>query len=54
MEMFEADPIMSCVIGQLCKLADDYYMAMMYICDNGMTLDETLHMQEGENEHGGI
>lgn len=54
MEMFEDNPIMLCVIGQLCKLADDYYMAIMRIYNAGMTLDEAVHMQEGENGHGSI
>ncbi len=45
MEMFEDDAIMSCLIGQLCKLADDYYMSMMRIYDAGMTLDEALRSE---------
>lgn len=42
MEMFDDNPIISCLIGNLHRLADDYYMAMIRIYDEGMTLDEVL------------
>lgn len=42
MEMFEDNPIMSCLVGSLNRLADDYYMAMMDVYQNGYTLDEIL------------
>ncbi len=44
LEMFEEDPIMSCLIGRLNRLADDYYTAMMAVYHNGYTMDEVLGM----------
>lgn len=42
MGMFENDPIMSCLIGNLYRLANNYYMALMNVYQNGYTLDEIL------------
>ncbi len=46
LEMFKDDPIMSCLIGSLNRLADDYYMAMMAVYQKGYTMDEVLKLQE--------
>lgn len=42
MKIFDSDPIMLCLLGNLCRLADNYYMAMMNVYQNGYTLDEIL------------
>lgn len=44
MEVFENEPIMSCLLEQLHKLADEYYRAMICIYSAGMTLDEALKL----------
>lgn len=44
MEVFEDEPIMSCLLGQIYKLADEYYMTMICIYSAGMTLDEALKL----------
>lgn len=44
MEMFDGDPVMSCLIGNLNKLADEYYKVMVRIYAAGMTLDEVLKL----------
>lgn len=46
MERYDDDPIMSCLIGNLHKLADDYYMSIINIYQNGMTLDEAIRLQK--------
>jgi hypothetical protein len=42
LECCEDNPIMECLIGQLNKLANDYYMSIISIYRSGMTLDEVL------------
>lgn len=44
-ELYEDDPIMTCLLGKLNELADDYYKAMIRIYDAGMTLDEALKIK---------
>ncbi len=46
LDKFEDDPIMSCLIGSLNMLANDYYMSMMDVYQNGYTLDEVLRGNE--------
>lgn len=46
-DRFEDDPIMSCLIGNLNRLANEYYMAIVRIYENDMTLDEVIHIQKG-------
>lgn len=50
MENFEDDPIMSCLIGNLHKLADAYYMAMMDVYQNGYTMDEIMGRTNGKDD----
>lgn len=44
MDTFKDDPIMSCLIGNLNKLADAYCMAMIDVYKNGYTIDDMLVM----------
>lgn len=50
MENFEDDPIMSCLIWNLHKLADAYYMAMMDVYQNGYTMDEIMGRTNGKDD----
>ncbi len=43
--LYEDDPIMTCLFGKLNELAGDYYKAMIRIYDAGMTLDEALKIK---------
>lgn len=47
---YEDDPIMYCLIGNLNRLANEYYTAMIKIYRAGMTLDEALHLEKGGND----
>ena len=44
MDVFENEPIMSCLLEQLYKLANEYQMAMICIHNAGMTLDEAIKL----------
>lgn len=47
-DLFDDDPIMTCLLSKLIELADDYYSSMICIYDAGMTLDEAMHLEEGK------
>ena len=42
-DLYEDDPIMTCLLGKLNELAGDYYKSMMRVYNAGMTLDEVLN-----------
>lgn len=46
MEMFDNDPIMSCLLGSLNRLANDYHTAILKIYRAGLTLDEAMKLNE--------
>lgn len=49
-EAFEDNAIMSCLIGNLNRLASAYYMSMMNIYQNGYTIDEVLKRTSVEED----
>lgn len=46
-DLFEDDPIMTCLISKLNELSGDYYRSIIQIYDAGMTLDEAIRLNCG-------
>lgn len=46
-ELYEDDPIMTCLLGELNILAGNYYNSMNRLYEAGMTLDEASHLEKG-------